>query len=325
PFQLATCAYYTGIDPISGKEVYVPKGLRERRLQHALLLYYNPTFYHDVKSALKEAGREDLIGNDERSLIPPYPSKDEALRRSSRVKRYIRQNEREAREKEEFRSRYIDPEEDNQKHGKRVGRERSQSNGGYRSGAREFGARSRYADSKVWDPVEKRWKRSSVPDVSNNQDDKKDSRHGGEKTFGQSEDKRLNSPNNRRFSDKKRFGRERSDRTFGKIENRANGDENDSFRRRNEAEGESFQKGRFEDRRFDDNREKRFDNKYPGRRSDANGQEPGDVFPKSRNGVNAKGSLKKSGNLGKGGRPNSKGSSKFGGGKSRGGFKRRPK
>jgi Arc/MetJ family transcription regulator len=34
--------------------------LRERRLQKALLMYDDPNSYHDVKSALREASREDL-------------------------------------------------------------------------------------------------------------------------------------------------------------------------------------------------------------------------------------------------------------------------
>ncbi len=104
PFTWATSLYYTGIDPSGGQPVYVPRKLRERRLQKALLLYDDPTQYHDVKSALKEAGREDLIGPGPDCLIPPYPPKSEAMRRSSRVKRLQKQNERDKSAKEKRRN-----------------------------------------------------------------------------------------------------------------------------------------------------------------------------------------------------------------------------
>ncbi|MDY0169585.1 MAG: YgiQ family radical SAM protein [Thermoguttaceae bacterium] len=70
PMDLATCMYYTGIDPISGKEVYVPRGARERRLQRALLQYFMPENYDDVRLALEQAGRTDLIGDRPHCLIP---------------------------------------------------------------------------------------------------------------------------------------------------------------------------------------------------------------------------------------------------------------
>ena len=133
PFQPATCAYYAGIDPITEKQIYVPRGLRERRLQRALLHYYNPEFYHDVKSALKAANREDLIGDGPNALIPSYPPKATSLRQTSRVKRLKRKEEREKALREEQRQEF----EAKTQGGKRFGR--ASSGGGYRAGAREFG------------------------------------------------------------------------------------------------------------------------------------------------------------------------------------------
>ncbi len=104
PFTWATSIYYTGIDPSNGQPIYVPRKLRERRLQKALLLYDAPDNYHDVKSALKEAGREDLIGTGPGCLIAPYPPKADSMRRSSRVKRLQRQNERDKTLKEKRRA-----------------------------------------------------------------------------------------------------------------------------------------------------------------------------------------------------------------------------
>lgn len=73
PFDIATCMYYTGIDPMTGEEVYVARGARERRLQRALLQFFIPERYFDVREALVEAGREDLIGDGPECLIPAKP------------------------------------------------------------------------------------------------------------------------------------------------------------------------------------------------------------------------------------------------------------
>ena len=140
PFQLATCAYYTGIDPITEEEVYVPKSLHERRLQRALLFYYNPAFYEDVKSALKEAGREDLIGTAPTCLIPPYLPKSFSLRRASRTKFLKRQTEKEKAAKEERRNELRTNSPEKESWGKRERRERPNGKtGGYRTGAKTYG------------------------------------------------------------------------------------------------------------------------------------------------------------------------------------------
>jgi uncharacterized radical SAM protein YgiQ len=79
PFDVATCMYYTGIDPFSGKEVFIARHLRDRRLQRALLQFFKPENYFEVRKALEEAGRTDLIGSGCDCLIPAQPPK-EALR-----------------------------------------------------------------------------------------------------------------------------------------------------------------------------------------------------------------------------------------------------
>jgi radical SAM superfamily enzyme YgiQ (UPF0313 family) len=70
PMDIATCMYYTGIDPVSGEAVYVARGARERRLQRALLQYFKPENYDDVREALVEAERTDLMGAGPDGLIP---------------------------------------------------------------------------------------------------------------------------------------------------------------------------------------------------------------------------------------------------------------
>ncbi|MDR0327631.1 MAG: DUF3362 domain-containing protein [Planctomycetaceae bacterium] len=108
PFELATCMYYTGLNPITGQPVYIPFRLRERRLQKALLMYHDPNNYHDIKSALKEAGREDLIGTGEHCLIAPYPPKSLSMRQSSRVKRLQIKNIADKKLKEERRTMFAE-------------------------------------------------------------------------------------------------------------------------------------------------------------------------------------------------------------------------
>lgn len=73
PMELATCMYYTGIDPMTGEEVYVPRGARERRWQRALLQFWKPENHEDVRRALEQAGRLDLIGSGPDCLIPARP------------------------------------------------------------------------------------------------------------------------------------------------------------------------------------------------------------------------------------------------------------
>ena len=70
PMDIATCMYYTGLDPMTGKAVYVPRGVRERRRQRALLQFFKPENYDEVRAALIEADRTDLIGDCPDCLIP---------------------------------------------------------------------------------------------------------------------------------------------------------------------------------------------------------------------------------------------------------------
>lgn len=69
PGSLSTCIYYTGINPFTGKKVYVPRSFKERQMQRALLQYRNPANRVLVKEALRKAGREDLIGKGPKCLV----------------------------------------------------------------------------------------------------------------------------------------------------------------------------------------------------------------------------------------------------------------
>lgn len=71
PSTISTCMYYTGVDPRTMEPVYVPKNPHEKAMQRALIQHRLPENYDLVKEALLKAGRKDLIGFDEKCLIPP--------------------------------------------------------------------------------------------------------------------------------------------------------------------------------------------------------------------------------------------------------------
>ncbi|HWB12045.1 MAG TPA: YgiQ family radical SAM protein [Pirellulales bacterium] len=83
PFDIAACMYHTGLDPFTGKPVYIARHLRDRKLQRALLQFFKPENYFEVRRALEQAGRQDLIGSGCDCLIPDRPPKEaiEARRR----------------------------------------------------------------------------------------------------------------------------------------------------------------------------------------------------------------------------------------------------
>ena len=69
PGTISTCMFYTGLDPRTMKEVYVPRSGEEKALQRALLQFSRPQNYNKVYDALVKAGRTDLIGNGPNCLI----------------------------------------------------------------------------------------------------------------------------------------------------------------------------------------------------------------------------------------------------------------
>jgi len=71
PGSLSTAMYFTGLNPLTGEKIYIPRTPQEKTLQRALLQYRNPKNYHLVLEALRRAGRTDLIGYDANCLIRP--------------------------------------------------------------------------------------------------------------------------------------------------------------------------------------------------------------------------------------------------------------
>src|SRR5438552_237314 len=75
PFDIATCVYHTGLDPFTKEEVYIARQLRDRKLQRALMQFFEPENYFTVREAPIQAGRADLIGAGCNCLIPAHPPK----------------------------------------------------------------------------------------------------------------------------------------------------------------------------------------------------------------------------------------------------------
>ncbi len=61
PGTLATCMYYTEIDPLTMKNVYVAKSIEEKKLQRALMHFNKSENRKSVREALVKAGRTDLL------------------------------------------------------------------------------------------------------------------------------------------------------------------------------------------------------------------------------------------------------------------------
>ena len=89
PFDVATAMYHTGIDPFTKRPVYIAKHLRDRKLQRALMQFFKPENYFEVRKALEQAGRQDLIGSGCDCLIPDRaPQEALQARRTDSNKRF---------------------------------------------------------------------------------------------------------------------------------------------------------------------------------------------------------------------------------------------
>jgi uncharacterized radical SAM protein YgiQ len=77
PMATATAMYHSGKNPLhkvtpSSETVYIPKGLKQRRLHKAFLRYHDANNWPMLRVALRRMGRGDLIGSGRHQLIPSY-------------------------------------------------------------------------------------------------------------------------------------------------------------------------------------------------------------------------------------------------------------
>jgi radical SAM superfamily enzyme YgiQ (UPF0313 family) len=78
PMASATAMYHAGKNPLRGVKrggdaMPVPKTLEIRRLHKAFLRYHDPDNWPMLRRALHRMGRDDLIGNGKRHLVPRQP------------------------------------------------------------------------------------------------------------------------------------------------------------------------------------------------------------------------------------------------------------
>ena len=75
PMSLATAMYHSGRNPLQrvtykSKKMVVHTELKSRRVQKAFLRYHDPKSWPMLREALKNMGREDMIGSGKQALIP---------------------------------------------------------------------------------------------------------------------------------------------------------------------------------------------------------------------------------------------------------------
>jgi uncharacterized radical SAM protein YgiQ len=92
PMATATAMWHTGKNPLhrvtrGSETVYVPKGLKQRRLHKAFLRYHDPENWPALREALRRMGRADLIGNGKRHLVPSFQPKGTGARNGKDVRR----------------------------------------------------------------------------------------------------------------------------------------------------------------------------------------------------------------------------------------------
>ena len=71
PGTASTVMFYTGLDPFTMKDVFVPTDYEEKQMQRALLQYKKPENADLVRRALQKCGRTDLIGYGPECLVRP--------------------------------------------------------------------------------------------------------------------------------------------------------------------------------------------------------------------------------------------------------------
>ncbi|MGM9647516.1 MAG: YgiQ family radical SAM protein [Eubacteriales bacterium] len=71
PGTASTVMFYTGLDPFTMKKVYVATDYEEKKMQRALLQWNRKENHEIIRTALRKAGRDDLIGYGDDCLVPP--------------------------------------------------------------------------------------------------------------------------------------------------------------------------------------------------------------------------------------------------------------
>ncbi|MAT51393.1 MAG: YgiQ family radical SAM protein [Porticoccaceae bacterium] len=98
PMAMATAMYHSGRNPLRrvsrkrGEAVESAKGLNARRLHKAFLRYHDPDNWPLLRQALKDLGREDLIGNRKDQLIPRFQPRNWVNKKPKPGKSFLTQH-----------------------------------------------------------------------------------------------------------------------------------------------------------------------------------------------------------------------------------------
>ncbi len=89
PLSNATTMYYTGFDP--GEKIkdntpgiFCVKGEIRRRIQKAILRYHDPENYEMIRDVLRKCGKDYLIGNSDRCLVPAAGKSEKSRKNGNR-------------------------------------------------------------------------------------------------------------------------------------------------------------------------------------------------------------------------------------------------
>ena len=81
--------YYTGFDP--GEKIkdntpgiFCVKGEIRRRIQKAILRYHDPENYEMIRDVLRKCGKDYLIGNSDRCLVPAAGKSEKSRKNGKR-------------------------------------------------------------------------------------------------------------------------------------------------------------------------------------------------------------------------------------------------
>jgi uncharacterized radical SAM protein YgiQ len=98
PMATATAMYHSGKNPLrkisrNAENVYIAKGLKQRRLHKAFLRWHDPNNWPMLRAALRRMGRSDLIGPGKQQLIPAWqPAGTGGAGEGKRGKRFYTQH-----------------------------------------------------------------------------------------------------------------------------------------------------------------------------------------------------------------------------------------
>ncbi|MDR1958260.1 MAG: YgiQ family radical SAM protein [Planctomycetaceae bacterium] len=269
PFELATCMYYTGKNPLTGEAVHVARGMRERRIQRALLQYFKPENYYDVKMALRDFDRSDLIGNGPDCLIPPHPPRGMAMNQSSRVKRLKRKEDREKAQRTAFRE---EKERENlERHRQKTDKRREERPGGH-------DAERRHEQSSEQRPERRREGRYNNERSSDRRREERAGGHDAERRHERSSEQRSEQRREGRYNNERS-----SDRPRERREERPGGhDAERRHERSSEQRPERRREGRYNNERNSDRPRERREERPGGHDAERRHEQSGEQRPERR-------------------------------------------